>query len=94
MSAELDREVSEDWEELPTAVLQMMSWLGEFRPTIDPKLAELKGCRYDRDDAGTYKCYIGPRDLRDLAHASTVAADWLERRQRAALAAVAQGGAG
>ncbi len=70
------------WEDLPTNVLQMMSWLGGFSPTLSPADGNLKG--YMLDDDGGGKVYLGVRDLRDLAHAATVAADWLERRvQRA-----------
>jgi hypothetical protein len=65
-----------EWKTLKCA--EVLRELGEFGPTVNPALKELKGYIDG-------KCYYDASDLRELAAACIEAADWLERR--AAIAA-------
>jgi hypothetical protein len=57
-----------------------MRFLGNFPPTSDPSRGQLEGVVLDDDCNGGTKCYLGPKDLRDLASACVEVADWLETR--------------
>jgi hypothetical protein len=63
-----------EWKELPWFVHDALSDLGGFSPTVRAQEKLLKG--YMNEE----KTYLDPDDLRRMATALTVAANWLDER--------------
>lgn len=63
-----------EWNELPERVLYEMEQLGNFSPTVNVQYQEIKGYL----DGG--KTYYDSKDLRNMAKAFIVVAEWLEER--------------
>jgi hypothetical protein len=75
-----------EWKDLPKEVLEDMEWLGSFGPTVRVENRELKGRVVD-SDGEVGKTYLDAGSARRLAKSLCAAADWLDARDEARLAA-------
>lgn len=74
-----------DWQELSQNALQIMQELGNFTPTSNFHLGEIKGYTYDDNGEG-FKTYWNTEDLCKIASACLEVREWLlERKQQCTL---------
>jgi hypothetical protein len=69
-----------EWEELSQDILDVMKDLGEFKPTLNPVKAMVKGYTYDAECGHVIKTYWDSNALRAIAAACVQVADWLDNR--------------
>ena len=70
--ASWERDVSE-------CARQTLDDLGNFGPTVNPALREVKGWLHDSDEGGVSKTYFAAAELRRMAADLHDVADWLDR---------------
>ena len=58
---------------------QTLDDLGNFGPTVNPALREVKGWLHDSEEGGVSKTYYTAADLRRMAADLGEVADWLDR---------------
>lgn len=66
--------------ELSPAALKTLEWLGNYGPTSNPSLKQIKGYMHDLD--GGVKTYINSDALREIAMHLVEVADWLDNRAK------------
>ena len=73
-----------EWTDLPEDVRGWMDFIGNYAPTVRAASRELKGMAYDTDDGERYGSYLDADEMRAIAAACVVVADWLDARADAA----------
>lgn len=77
-----------EWAEVSNVSREWLRTMGNFSPTANERLRELKGYLHC-DDVGDGRTYLTADELRLIAVAFTEAADWLDKRSEVASASQA-----
>ena len=78
------KEMKMDWDkDLSEETRNQMKFLGWFSPTARESEGFVKGYMIDADSGEGCGTYLDSKDLRDLAAACNLVAEWLDRRKEA-----------
>lgn len=73
-----------DWhKDLSEETRKQMKFLGEFSPTVRGSDGFIKGYMIDSESGEGCGTYLDSKDLRDLATACNLVAEWLDKRKAA-----------